>query len=438
MRRMENPDRTQLDVLSQRKAHDDREVRGQVSRIIQRVRSEGDAALRAYAAEFDRANIEELRVDAKELDAGCALVEPSLRAAIDRALANILKFHRAQVRREVAVETEPGITCWRKQVPIQRVGLYVPGGTAPLFSTVLMLAVPAMVAACRQTLLCTPPRPDGSIHPAILYCAAVTKIGLVLKCGGAQAIAAMAYGTESVPRVDKIFGPGNRYVTAAKQLVAMDGCAIDMPAGPSEVMVLADGNSNAAFVAADLLSQAEHGADSQCIVVVRDQHVANARRFIDAVEGEIAKQSASLDRIGYVDSSLANSLAITVGSTAGMLDVVDAYAPEHLVIQTNDAHELAAAVTNAGSVFIGPWAPESVGDYASGTNHTLPTAGWAASHSGLSVDSFVKTITFQHLERQALASLGPTVVAMAQAESLQAHAQAVKIRLEHHTMEDMA
>lgn len=409
---------------------DSRSVSSTVSQILKRVEKEGDAALIAYTKEFDHAESDRILVPRREMEQAEHVLDAELKAAIDRARGNIERFHRAQKPVDEKVETEPGVFCWRKSVPLQTVGIYIPGGSAPLFSTVLMLAVPAKIAGCEQIVLATPPRPDGSINPAILYAALTSGVTTVVAAGGAQAIGALAYGTQSVCAVDKIFGPGNRFVTEAKQQVGAHRCAIDMPAGPSEVMVVIDRSSSPAFAAADLLSQAEHGSDSQSVLVVLADSVQEGQALVRAVEEQLVVQRERLERKSLVDASLASAKAVIVTDIDAAATVVNTYAPEHLIICLSDFAPLEQLVRNAGSVFLGRWSCESVGDYASGTNHTLPTAGWARSFSGVSLDSFYKKITFQRITSKALQSLGPVVQTLAQAESLDAHAQAVAIRLQ--------
>ncbi|WP_316930130.1 histidinol dehydrogenase [Hymenobacter sp. IS2118] len=400
------------------------QVAARVRDIFAQVRQGGDGALLALTAELDRATLTTLLVSEAEFAAAAAQVPAALQLAIRQAKANIEAFHSAQREPELRVETMPGVVCSRRAVPVQRVGLYVPGGSAPLFSTLLMLGVPARLAGCPQVVVCTPPQPDGSVSPVILFVAQLLGIEKVVKAGGAQAVAALALGTDSVPSVDKIFGPGNRYVTAAKQLAAAEfGVAIDMPAGPSEVLVIADATANPAFVAADLLSQAEHGPDSQVILLSDSQAV------IDQVQAEVTRQLATLPRRDVAAVALDNSRAVLLADAATMLAFSNQYAPEHLILATDNADALAAQVTNAGSVFLGHFTPEAVGDYASGTNHTLPTSGYARQYSGVSLDSFIKKITFQRLSAPGLRTLGPVVETMAEAEGLAAHARAVAVRL---------
>ena len=394
-----------------------------VQAVLDNVHANGDKALRDYELQFDHVSLDSLAVSQEELDAASAQVSAELKDAIDRAAANIRRFHESQMPELERVTTTPGVECWQKAVPITKVGLYIPGGTAPLFSTVLMLAIPARTAGCREIVLCTPPGPDGKVNPAILYAAQVAGVNRFFKLGGSQAIAAMAYGTESVPKVSKIFGPGNPYVTAAKQIVSLKDVAIDMPAGPSEVEVIADANANPAFVAADLLSQAEHGRDSQVLLLTTSESL------IEKVTAEVERQLALLPRMDIAASALGNSRLVLLADNDQIIEMTNSYAPEHLIIQTDDCMELAERVVNAGSVFIGPYSPESAGDYASGTNHTLPTSGYAKAYSGVNIDSFMRKITFQQLSKEGLRSLGPVIETMAAGESLDAHKNAVTIRL---------
>ena len=395
-----------------------------VAAVLDEVRREGDTALKRYTARFDHAQLDHIALSTADLDAAEAQIPAALRQAMQTAAANISRFHAAQRHQGIEVETMPGVRCWRQSRPIEKVGLYIPGGTAPLFSTVLMLGIPAVLAGCRDIVLCTPPDPQGNINPAIAYAARLVGISQVFKVGGIQAIAAMAFGTETVPRVYKIFGPGNQYVTAAKQAVSRLGVAIDMPAGPSEVMVCADHTANPDFVAADLLSQAEHGADSQVVLLALEGC------SVAAVQEAIERQLPALPRAEIARQALQNSLAIVPKNRSEALDLINAYAPEHLILAVEHAEDIAGQVLNAGSVFLGNYTPESVGDYASGTNHTLPTNGFARAFSGVSLESFQKNITFQQLSREGLQALGPAVEAMAHAEQLEAHRQAVRIRLE--------
>jgi histidinol dehydrogenase len=394
-----------------------------VKNILARVQRSGDEALRELTKQFDKADVTQIQVTEQEIEQALQSVPSALKAAIQTAAANIEKFHAAQKQTLVPVETTPGVTCWRKAVAIQKVGIYIPGGSAPLFSTVLMLGIPAKLAGCEEVILCTPPDQDGKINAAIIYAAHVTGITKIFKVGGAQAIAAMAYGTETVPKVHKIFGPGNQYVTKAKQLVNQHGIAIDMPAGPSEVLVFADETADPAFVAADLLSQAEHGEDSQVMLVVTDE------KIIATVKAEIEKQLSLLPRKNIAEKSLQHSKTICFDTIGTAIDFINEYAPEHLIINTREADERADEIINAGSVFIGNYSPEAIGDYASGTNHTLPTNGYAKASAGVSLESFIRYITFQKLTEDGLKALGPVVEKMAEAEQLTGHKQAVSIRL---------
>jgi len=423
MRIIENPPRGQWDELARREGVDYEGIRPRVDRILRSVRDEGDAALRRLMKEIDHADAP-LEVSAAEVEKACRAVPEEVRKAIRSARRNISAFHQAQMPREIRVETTPGVVCIQRPVPIGKVGLYVPGGSAPLFSTVLMLAVPAAMAGCSERVLCTPCRPDGSVAPEVLFAARESEVTRIFRIGGAQAIAAMAYGTESVPKVDKVFGPGNPYVTLAKQIVGGSMVSVDMPAGPSEVMVLADGSTPASFVAADLLSQAEHGKDSTSILV------CTGRDYAGKVLEEIEKQKDRLPRKEQVSGTLEHSTAVVIEDRKAMLDFAQAYAPEHLILSMEDAWDAAGGITTAGSVFIGAWSPESAGDYASGTNHTLPTGGWARSCSGVCIDSFMRKMTLQELSRKGLEALSGTITAMARAEGLDAHARAVTIRTE--------
>lgn len=418
------PKKEEWASLVQRPYSDNSKVLQTVQSILAEVKEKGDSALKTFARDFDGVDLDDLMVSEQEINVAGSQLSGTLKEAIQQAKKNIEIFHAAQHTKVEVIETLPGILCWRKAVGIEKVGLYIPGGTAPLFSTVLMLGVPAILAGCKEIVLCTPAGKDGKIHEAILFAAKLIGIKRIFKTGGAQAIAAMAYGTETIPAVYKIFGPGNQYVTAAKQLVQMDGIAIDMPAGPSEVAVLADRSADASFVAADLLSQAEHGIDSQVLLVTTNE------KIVASVEEEIEKQLAVLPRKDIAEKALRNSKAVVVSSMNEAIDLVNDYAAEHLIICCENAEGISEKIVNAGSVFIGNYSPESVGDYASGTNHTLPTNGFARAYSGVSVDSFVKKITFQKLSAEGLATIASTVVPMAEAEGLQAHAGAVKIRLE--------
>jgi histidinol dehydrogenase len=420
-----NPDRTTWASILKRPAMDTKSLFGTVSHILNDIRDNGDEAVKRYTAQFDKIVLKDLEISPKELKNAEKQLDKDLKKAILTAKANIERFHKTQISDKIkVVETMKGVSCWRKSVGIERVGLYIPGGTAPLFSTVLMLGVPAKLAGCQEIILCSPPSVNNAIHPAILYAAKVVGITKVFKLGGVQAIGAMAYGTESVPQVWKIFGPGNQYVTAAKQLVNTEGVAIDMPAGPSEVLVIADDAANPDFVASDLLSQAEHGADSQVVLITKSDN------FVQRVLKSIDNQLLILPRSGFATAALKNSIAIVEESDAQIMAISNFYAPEHLIIQTQNADDLAAHVINAGSVFLGNLSPESVGDYASGTNHVLPTNGFAKAYSGVSVDSFVKKITFQRLTTEGVNNLASTVIAMAEAEQLKAHAEAVRVRVQ--------
>jgi histidinol dehydrogenase len=394
-----------------------------VKNILKRVKSGGDKALLEYEALFDNVTLSEIKVPDAEIIESISLIQAELKKAIGLARNNIEKFHQNQVSTEDPVETVPGVKCWRKSVPFDIVGLYIPGGSAPLFSTVLMLAIPAKIAGCRRVILCTPPGTDGKVNPIILYTARLTGISEIYKTGGAQAIAAMAYGTETVPMVSKIFGPGNQYVMKAKELVQAEGVAIDMPAGPSEVMVIADCNADPSYVAADLLSQAEHGPDSQVVLLT------DCRELMTAVKRELDEQLPKLPRKSIAGHTLLNSISVLFTDLDECMEFSNLYAPEHLIINTVNAKSLAEKVVNAGSVFIGKYSCESAGDYASGTNHALPTNGYAKTFSGISVESFIKKISFQELNRKGLENIGPSIELMAEAENLEGHARAVTLRL---------
>ena len=394
-----------------------------VTEMFAEIQAKGDEALFAFTSKFDGCQLNTLQVSESEIADAINTLDPQLKAAIEKAANNIRTFHNNQMQTEAAVQIADGIQCWRKTTAIEKVGLYIPGGTAPLFSTVLMLAIPASIAGSKEITLCSPPNKEGKIHPAILFAAALCGVRKIFKLGGIQAIGAMTYGSESVPKAYKIFGPGNQYVTAAKQYASMEGVAIDMPAGPSEVLVFADASGDAAFVAADLLSQAEHGADSQVVLV------STEARMITEVQKEIDIQLQALPRKETAAKALANSILILVKSKEEAMDLINEYAPEHLILQSQDEAYFVQNIRNAGSVFIGNYTPESAGDYASGTNHTLPTNGYARAYSGVSVDSFVKKITFQKITEKGLKELGPTIEIMAEAEELMAHKNAVSIRL---------
>ena len=417
------PDRKEWESLLKRPAIDASGLEEKVEKILKSVRKKGDKALRKYTAKFDGVEVDDMLVSHQEIEEAVGSLAPELKEAIQLAAANIEMFHRSQVQAPEWIVTMPGIMCSRKSVAIEKVGLYIPGGSAPLFSTVLMLGVPARLAKCSEIVLCTPPGEGGMIHPAILFAAQHVGIKKIFKVGGVQAIAAMAFGTETIPAVYKIFGPGNQFVTCAKQMVQKYGIAIDMPAGPSEVAIYADEYADPAFIAADLLSQAEHGSDSQ-VLLVSDDEIC-----VENVQFEIQKQLTELPRKDIAIRALANSKAIVITGEEQAMELLNLYAPEHLILACNNADEMAEKVINAGSVFIGQYSPESVGDYASGTNHTLPTNGYARAHSGVSVDSFVKKITYQKLSREGLEQIGKTVEIMAEAEGLLAHKNAVSIRL---------
>jgi len=417
------PEKNEWRDLLRRPAIDSLSLEKKVRKILENVKEKGDKAVKKYSKEFDGIKLKKLQVSDKEIKEADKLVADELKQAIRTAKSNIEKFHSTQLHDEDIVETMPGVKCWRKNIPIEKVGLYIPGGTAPLFSTILMLGVPAKIAGCKEIVLCTPPGKDGALHPAILFAASLVGVTKIFKVGGVQAIGAMAFGTETIPAVYKIFGPGNQYVTCAKQLVQQYGIAIDMPAGPSEVAVYADETADPRFVAADLLSQAEHGVDSQVLLVV------NKESLVETIKGQLVTQLDKLPRKELAEKALDNSKIMLVNNDEEAIELLNEYAPEHLILSCAHADELADKVINAGSVFIGNFSPESAGDYASGTNHTLPTNGFAKAYSGVSVDSFVKKITFQKLNEEGLNSIGSSVVAMAEAEGLKAHAEAVKLRL---------
>ncbi|MCR5547492.1 MAG: histidinol dehydrogenase [Bacteroidales bacterium] len=419
-----NPSPAEQEALCKRPSSDNPVVRARVESILERVRTGGDNALKELALEIDGRAPESLLLSREEIAEACARVSPKVKEAIADAASNIRAFHTAQMPSTVEVWTTPAVRCIQKPVPIGKVGLYIPGGTAPLFSTVLMLAVPASIAGCKEVVLCTPAGKDGKVSPEVIYAASFCGVDKIFTIGGAQAVAAMAYGTESVPKVDKIFGPGNQYVTTAKQMLAGKEVAIDMPAGPSEVMVIADDAADPAFVAADLLSQAEHGRDSQVMLVCR------SREFAEKVIAEVGVQTESLGRKEFAEAALGQSAAVVFDDEDAMVAFADIYAPEHLIINTEKPWTIADRVQAAGSVFVGAYTPESAGDYASGTNHTLPTCGWARSFSGVNMDSFMRKMTIQVISREGLEALGGTIITMAEAEGLQAHANAVKIRLE--------
>ncbi len=409
--------------ISQRPASDHSSLEKSVKKILQKVKEKGDKAVKKFTKEFDGVSLKKLAVTGKEITRAASLLSPELKQAIEQAKKNIETFHLSQKEETRRIETMPGVLCWRETRGIEKVGLYIPGGSAPLFSTVLMLAVPASIAGCQEIVLCTPPSKDGTINPAILYAASICGVTKIFKAGGVQAIAAMTYGTESIPKVFKIFGPGNQYVTLAKQLIQQKGTAIDMPAGPSEVLVIADNSAIPGYVAADLLSQAEHGPDSQVILLTTSEDI------VSKVKTAISEQLNELPRKNTAEKALQNSKIVLVKSIGEAIELSNLYAPEHLILSCENAEAVAQLAVAAGSVFIGNYSPESAGDYASGTNHTLPTNGYAAMYSGVSLDSFVKKITFQQLTKEGLQEIGTTVMTMAAAEGLDAHKNAVAIRL---------
>ncbi|MBP3821928.1 MAG: histidinol dehydrogenase [Bacteroidaceae bacterium] len=416
------PTDAEVRELITRPTKDAADLSALVSQVLARIQREGDAAVLDYERQFDHVELTSLAVTEAEFQAAEAQVGPELKSALELAHANIARFHEAQRYAGIELETAPGVRCWQRSVPIEKVGLYIPGGTAPLFSTVLMLATPARIAGCREIVLCTPPRLDGTVNPAILVAARIAGVSRVFKAGGVQAIGAMAYGTESVPKVFKIFGPGNQFVQCAKQLVSLADVAIDLPAGPSEVEVIADATANPVFVAADLLSQAEHGVDSQVLLVTTSE------QLLRDVQAEVDRQLQVLPRKEIAAAALDHSRLVLVATMDEALAISNRYAPEHLIIETADAEALAAQVTNAGSVFIGHLTPESAGDYASGTNHTLPTNGYATAYSGVNLDAFCRKITYQHITPEGLQSIGQAVELMAAAEQLDAHRNAMAVR----------
>lgn len=425
MKIVKYPERSDWQRLLERPYIDVSKLNGTVADILDDVRKNGDDAVRRYEAKFDSVSLSSLAVTEEELDSAVNEVSGELKSAIELAHSNIEKFHMSQRMTVHKVETAPGVCCWQKGVAIQKIGLYIPGGTAPLFSTVLMLATPAKIAGCKDIILCTPPNKEGKVNPAILVAAKVAGVNRIYKIGGVQAIGAMAYGTETVPKVYKIFGPGNRFVMTAKQQVSLSDVAIDMPAGPSEVCVIADDSSNAEFVAADLLSQAEHGTDSQVLLISTSESMA------EKVIKEIDRQMALLPRRDIAAQALENSICIVAHDSSEAMDISNAYAPEHLVIATEDYEELADKVVNAGSVFLGRYACESAGDYASGTNHTLPTHGYAMAYNGVNLDSYIRKITFQHITPEGVRSIGRAVEVMAENEMLDAHKNAMTVRLKN-------
>ncbi len=423
MKIYKNPERNTWAELCRRPEIELEFLESSIKNILNRVKIGGDRAVLDLTAQFDRVTIDKLQVTDREIQEADNRLPAKLKDAIRTAADNISKFHASQLQPSLPIETMPGVSCWRKAVAIEKIGIYIPGGSAPLFSTVLMLGIPAKIAGCREVVLCSPPGKDGKINDAILFAAKLVGATMIFKIGGAQAVAAFAYGTESVPAVDKIFGPGNQYVTKAKQLVNLQGTAIDLPAGPSEVLVVADDEANPAFVAADLLAQAEHGADSQVVLVT------NSEVALTAIQQEIASQLERLPRKDVATQALNNSLALLFSAESEIADFINEYAPEHLILNLTRCDELAEQARNAGSIFLGPWSPESAGDYASGTNHTLPTNGYARAYGGVSLESFVKYVTFQKLTRKGLELLGPVVETLAAAEQLSGHKESITVRL---------
>ena len=423
------PEKSEWQKIVERPHLDVSQLNQTVASVLADVKQRGDEAVKGYELKFDHVDLPTLQVTKEEIDEAERSVSEELKEAIRLAHTNIKTFHESQRFRSKKVETQPGVTCWQKSVAIEKVGLYIPGGTAPLFSTVLMLATPAKIAGCQEIVLCTPPNREGKVNPAILMAARIAGVSKIFKAGGVQAIGAMAYGTESVPKVYKIFGPGNQYVMAAKQQVSLHDVAIDMPAGPSEVCVIADETANAEFVAADLLSQAEHGIDSQVFLIT------TSNKVIDDVQQEVSRQLDLLPRKEIAQKTLENSQLVLVSSIHEAIELSNAYAPEHLIIQTEDYEQVAQKVVNAGSVFLGKYACESAGDYASGTNHTLPTHGYATAYNGVNLDSYCRKITFQHLTAEGARIIGPAVELMAEAEQLEAHANAMRVRLRNNSNE---
>ena len=423
MKRFINPDKKEWPKILERPLFDASDLSERVQAILNDIKTKGADAVRMYTEKFDGTSLQDFAASEEELASAGDLIDDELKAAIDTAAENISKFHAIQKPDLKKVETTPGVVCWQKAVAIEKVGLYIPGGSAPLFSTVLMLAIPAKIAGCKEIILCTPPNKEGKIHPTILYAAKLVGVTKIFKLGGVQAIGAMAYGADTVPKVNKIFGPGNQYVMAAKQLISISDVAIDMPAGPSEVAIMADETANAAFIASDLLSQAEHGPDSQTVLVT------NSEKMVDEVEKELAVQLAELSRKEIAAKALGNSVAIILNNEIEMIEMINEYAPEHLIISMKNYLNVAEKIVNAGSVFLGNYTPESAGDYASGTNHTLPTNGWARSFSGVNLDSFLKKITFQEISKEGIQQLGHVIETMAAAEQLDAHKNAVTLRL---------
>lgn len=425
MKRIDYPERKNWGEVLKRPTQTVSDIEGTVNAIFEEVKSEGDVVVKKYTERFDGVSLNDFRVSSDEIKKTSALVSEDLKQAISLAQSNIEKFHAAQRTERVEVETMPGVSCWQEKRPIQKVGLYIPGGSAPLFSTILMLAIPAKLAGCSEIVLCTPPDKKGEINPAILYTAQLCGVTQIYKVGGIQAIAGMTFGTESIPKVYKIFGPGNQFVTVAKQLATKYGVAIDMPAGPSELLVVADDTANPAFVASDLLSQAEHGADSQVILV------STSENLINAVEEKLETQLKVLPRVSIAEKAIANSKLIRVKNDQEALDLINEYGPEHFIVCVENEGFYLDGIQNAGSVFIGNYTPESAGDYASGTNHTLPTNGYAKQYSGVNLDSFMKSMTFQKISEEGIKSIGNAIELMAEAEGLQAHKNAVTLRLKN-------
>ena len=424
MKKILSPKKSEWEEILRRPTQTLEDIEATVSEVFSEIKKKGDAAVAKYTSLFDGVKIENVKVSSGEIKEAEAQISEELKEAIALAKSNIEKFHSAQITERVSVATTPGVECWQEKRPIQKVGLYIPGGTAPLFSTILMLAVPATIAGCNEIVLCTPPNKEGKVNPAILYTAALCGVKQIFKIGGIQAIGALTFGTETVPKVYKIFGPGNQFVTVAKQLATRYNVAIDMPAGPSELLVVADDTANAAFVASDLLSQAEHGADSQVILV------STSRTLLEKVETEIASQIEALPRKEVAQRAIENSRLILVENDTLALELINEYGPEHLIICTKNEDFYVDGIINAGSVFIGNYTPESAGDYGSGTNHTLPTNGYAKQYSGINLDSFLKSMTFQKINEEGIRNIGPAIEVMAEAEGLQAHKNAVSLRLQ--------
>ncbi len=423
MKRYLNPEKSKWSQILERPLFNAADLTGRVQAILDEIKTDGMSAVQKFTKQFDGVAISEFAVTEAEITEAVALLDDELKPAIETAAKNITDFHARQKTKVKKIETSPGVVCWQKAVAIEKVGLYIPGGSAPLFSSVLMLAIPAKIAGCQEIVLCTPPNKEGKIHPAILFAAQLVGVTQIFKLGGVQAIGAMAYGAGHIPKVSKIFGPGNQYVMAAKQLVSIADVAIDMPAGPSEVAVIADDSANPAFIASDLLSQAEHGPDSQVVLVT------NSEKLVDEVESALTNQLAELSRMEIATKALNNSVAIILNTKEEIIDMINEYAPEHLIISMDNYLKVAEKIINAGSVFLGNYTPESAGDYASGTNHTLPTNGWARSFSGVNLDSFIRKITFQEITKEGIQNLGPVIEKMAAAEQLDAHKNAVTLRL---------